>query len=948
MSSTTSYSPPPPLIMPPKNAKTSSLSKPSGRVGKRKNDLDDLEVPLTGPEDDAVAPERQQPRRTVKKAKMTPSYGPAFPTSRDTDVVPSARVGISPLSQKAAVPPKSAEKCFRGRDIPRDLPLSMVMVGVSDASFDFTPAVVYDLEESSLESCSDHELAIYYRGLLYLEDSPRLFHWGHFEGDKWKSFGSKLSAILQALGGAETPAACFTAVRAYFCHLNQARVLYPTLQPYVSETIAVDHPLVVAEVGPRPECKVLEPEPSFSMVNSDEALDDADNAEQDRQFLEIQRVHNERRALILLEVKNRHRQELRNWSKHRNVIVEHLLLREQTEGVDANGALKLALNKSWRCKPAKASSLSNAAGDPGSQNRMILAPGPSHLLVPVGFTASGSSAESAVSHDVPIIADANDLEADNFLQDAKSAADPDVDGLHNSDEHSAQDCSKSKKKGKGKQLVRDSAKMFIPTPPCLSGVKALTINSRLFDVRYHGREPMNWEPPSLFLPPRIDLGVRGQNPSVSRPEVGSGVVFRGWSIWLRGWRRTGSPCDGCQRWCILPVVAVVPYALLRASPVFGSGPGLTSTCPVSAVYPHAINEDESPFDFEYTSAKSRDFLGYYFLTLPSDGRIFLLNGKLYEHIICHNTWLFTQVLGRNMTDVALGLVVAMRENGVPPPVNDGSYTPPTLLSASPNLSPLQPPSRMWPPLSPCSLMLRIMLAVNFVDHVFPAIAKLVDVFEQTSCQLNSQLALINRNALQRVEGETRDEHYSEDSEGAGQGDEWAGDGTDEDVRMRGVEGSGANNASEMGGCRSSETAPDGGECESRNVPSNITVALDMVAEVVTGASSVPAAPVATPPYMFHSLPSIFKHSSVFFGSQTSPPKTPSGLSHKFLSLWIPSAALASPTTAESGDTSLPGAFGMPEHLALPALPLSRKTSPDDVQVDSRVDGSSTAGAASGQ
>ncbi|KAJ7695629.1 hypothetical protein B0H17DRAFT_1198415 [Mycena rosella] len=334
------------------------------------------------------------------------------------------------------------------------------------------------------------------------------------------------------------------------------------------------------------------------------------------------------------------------------------------------------------------------------------------------------------------------------------------------------------------------------------------------------------------------------------------------------------------------------------------------------------------------------------------GALHSIHGQTMEWIFTHSTHAVvttSQLHTRNETAPLLS--GSLRIFAVP-----AIYTPPTLLSASLNLSPVgiaaaaatsiaNAASAFAPFLDAAN---NETLAVDSVDRVFPAIAKLANVFEQTSCQLNSQLALINRNALQRVEGETRDEHYSEDSEGAGQGDERVQDGTDEDVHMCGVESSGTNNASEMGGCRSGEMAPDGGKRKWRNVPSDIMVALDMVAEVATGASSVPAAPVATPPHIFHSSPSTFKHSSVFFGSHTSPLKTPSGLSHKFSSSWIPSAASASPNTAKSGDTSLLGTFGMPEHLASPAPPSSRKILPDDVQVDSHVDGSSMAGAASGQ
>ncbi|KAJ7687246.1 hypothetical protein B0H17DRAFT_1136372 [Mycena rosella] len=294
----------------------------------------------------------------------------------------------------------------------------------------------------------------------------------------------------------------------------------------------------------------------------------------------------------------------------------------------------------------------------------------------------------------------------------------------------SRDCGEGKGEGEGGRAF--------PPPACFSSIKRTMIHPLLYDTAYHSGEPMNWAVPS-FSP---DMhGCKFKSKTTPKPER---LLRHGWQ-----WSRiAGMHCfaEGMETEGIM-------LRWLPALFYFTHGPGCTSchdqnwACVRYYDGPDLVAACVRCLDQRHACTPVADFNFVYM-----DGRVLLLNHRLSEAIIRNNTWFFSEGLGSDIVDKLKALAIFM---------STGTSVPPwTTAAGRPRMS-IAKAAVACRPFSDAAQA----SDMDSLKQVMGMFSELAHVFETTSNDLNSFLAMCNvRTAEQATFLMSPDEHMDDSEE----------------------------------------------------------------------------------------------------------------------------------------------------------------------------------------
>ncbi|KAJ7691993.1 hypothetical protein B0H17DRAFT_1200834 [Mycena rosella] len=728
----------------------------------------------------AKSPERRQPARGAKGATLAPSSlsKPSAKRSRTTAQAVNPIISPSELAKLAAAqaspPPKSAPDSglsiplrhaeaetslshrFLEFRLPENFPQFLVLPVVNDASFGFPLTVLPLNEPTSLPSYDDSNLRRYFRELLSMRDPAHAASWESFEASDWHA---QLFAmhIVEAVGKSPTGAACFDSVRLHFRYLNTFHKFYPPVAAHRPAAFTSDHPAVLARAGNSPALPRHEHEPFAEFVPYVEGCLMAPEELQaaHTQYSEHRRVETERRDRLYNDLFPEYTSALGRWEARKVDVVAELDTREQSR---AKAVERYLLLRSETLELAVG--IANSLGELGvildvgreqffkrlraeiDQRHTTIADALEYVFAPPASSAGTSSAQVSGASSALVTVGARAGSSGSapppisFLElDQQTDEEPEEDQLAPVVDNKKRRPACAKGKGKEKEVA------LVPPPACFRGIKRTAIHSLLYDAAYHSGEPMNWVVPS-FLP---DMrGRKSKSKTAPEPER---LLTHGWQ-WSRipGLHRfaEGMETEGIAlRW--LPALFYFTrgpscmschdhnWACVR----YYDGPDLVAACIRCLDQCHACTP-VADFDFAYT-----------------DGRVLLLNHRLFEAIIRNNTWLFSEVLGSDMVDKLKALAIVMSDGNVRPPVENGDWTP-REYDVTPPTTKLGAAAAAVASIAKAAVACRPFLDAaqasdaESLKQVTGMLSELAHVFETTSNDLNSFLAMRNVRAAEQA------------------------------------------------------------------------------------------------------------------------------------------------------------------------------------------------------
>ncbi|KAJ7671840.1 hypothetical protein B0H17DRAFT_1141383 [Mycena rosella] len=670
----------------------------------------------------AKSPEHRQPARGTKGAMPAPSSS-SKPSAKRSRTAARAVNPILPPSKlaklaaaRASPPPKNAPDSalsiplrrveaetslshrFLEFCLPENFPPFMVLPSVNDASFGFPLTVLSPNDPTNLPSYDDANLRRYFKELLSMRDAARAAPWESFEAGDWHM--QLFAAHIVAFSDTST------------CSTDSTRQSRPINRPLLQPTILLcwHEPALprhkhepFAEFVPYVEGRLMAPNELWAAHT---------------QYSKHHRVETDCRDRLYNDLFAKYTSTLGKWEPRKVEVVAELDAREQSRAKAVERYLSLRSGSQLLASPIPwaswasfwTSARSNFSS--ASEEKSIGA-------IPQSQTRSSSSGSSVLTGGACLAPLPISYLDDNAQTDDSPEAE--VDQLAPVVDNEKR-CP-ARAKGKGKEKERTA------------------IHPLLYDVVYHSGEPMNWAVPSF--PPDM-CGHKSKSKTVPEPER---LLTHGWQ-WSRiaGMHRfaKGMETEGIAlRW--LPALFYFTrgpgctschdhnWACVR----YYDGPDLVAACVRCLDQCHACTL-VADFDFAYT-----------------DGRVLLLNHRLFEAIIRNNTWLFSEVLGSDMVDKLKALAIVMSDGNICPPVDHGDWTP-REYGATPPTTELGGAAAAVASIAKAAVACRPFLATaqasdaDSLKQVTGMLSELAHVFETTSNDLNSFLAMRNVRATEQA------------------------------------------------------------------------------------------------------------------------------------------------------------------------------------------------------